>query len=107
MDIITANELLSGATVYLTVDGKWLEEVSKAQTFGPEDKAARDAAVEAANASGRYLSVEIEKAEIIDGRVVPTRLREKIRAEGPTSPRHTPQTLDTPHAKGEDSNVSL
>ncbi len=47
MDILTGNELLSGAAVYLSADGKWVEELQQARLFrqgrtrGPRSRARR------------------------------------------------------------------
>lgn len=101
MEILTGNELLSGATVYLDRDGRWVEDFQQARTFGPDEAAARDAAIAATKATMRINSLEIETVEVVDGRLVPDRLREKIRSEGPTAP-----VFDRQHL-GEDGNVSI
>ena len=101
MEILTGNELLSGATVYLDRDGIWVEDLQQARLFGPEDKDARDAAIAATKATLRINSLEIETVEVVEGVLVPDRLREKIRAEGPTAPVFERQHL------GEDGHVSI
>lgn len=101
MDILTGNELLSGATVYLDRDGNWVEELQLARPFGKDEAEARDAAIAATKATGRINSLEIEAVSVEDGVVVPDRLREKIRAEGPTAPVFERQHL------GEDDHVSI
>lgn len=100
-EILTANELNSGAAVYLTEAGKWVEDIDKARVFAPPEADERDHWADKARSDHRLIGVEIEKAAREDGRVIAERLRERIRAEGPTSPRHTPQTLE------EDDHVSL
>ena len=47
MEILTGNELMSGATVYLDPQGKWVEEIDKARVFLPEEAEAKDAAIAA------------------------------------------------------------
>jgi hypothetical protein len=86
MDILTANELISGATVYLDAGGHWQMDINKARVFGDEEGAALEAAIAAAKATGRLIGVESEKVDLVDGKVVAKRLRERIRAEGPTAP---------------------
>ena len=86
MEIITANELLSGAVVYLGSDGAWQVALERARLFGPDEAEARDAAIAAAKQTGRLVGIEIEKVAVEAGRVVPNRLRERIRANGPTAP---------------------
>lgn len=86
MEIVTANELLSGAVVYLGSDGAWHAGLDTARLFGPDEAEARDACIAAARQSGRLVGIEIEKVAVEAGRVVPNRLRERIRANGPTAP---------------------
>ena len=101
MEILTGNELLSGATVYLDRDGNWVEELQLARLFGADETAARDAAVEATKATSRILSLEVETVTVRNGTIVPDRIRERIRAEGPTAPVFPRQHL------GEDGHVSI
>jgi hypothetical protein len=101
MEILTGNELLSGATVYLDRDGRWVEDLQAARLFLPEEKEALDAAIAATAATGRILSVETEKVTLVEGRVVPDRLRERIRASGSTAPVFDRQKL------GEGDHVSI
>jgi hypothetical protein len=101
MDILTGNELLSGATVYLNRDGAWVEDLQQARTFSKEQTEARDAAVAATKATMRINSLEIETVDVVDGVIHPDRIRERIRADGPTAPR-----MDRQHL-GEDGHVSI
>lgn len=94
MEIITANELLSGATVYLQADGRWDVEIDRARLFGADEGEARDALIARAQATGRLVSIETEQVAVEDGKVIAQRLRERIRAEGPTAPRMKPQELE-------------
>ena len=101
MEILTGNELLSGATVYLDRDGRWVEDLQQARLFLAEEKAAREAAIAATAATGRILSVETEKVTLVDGQLGPDRLRERIRATGSTAPGFDRQKL------GEGDHVSI
>ena len=101
MDILTGNELLSGATVYLDRDGNWVEDLQQARLFNKEEAEARDAAIAATKATMRINSLEIETVTVKDGLIHPDRIRERIRADGPTSPRFDRQHL------GEDGHVSI
>jgi len=101
MQILTANELLSGATVYLDPNGDWVEELASARVFAGDETEALEAALAAAKATGRLLSLETETVTVEGGIIHPVRLRERIRAEGPTAPRFERQHLD------EDGHVSL
>jgi hypothetical protein len=86
MEIVTANELLSGAVVYVDDSGHWQADINKARIFEADAEAARDSVIAEAHATGRLVSVESEQVLLQEGRVVPVRLRERIRAEGPTAP---------------------
>ncbi|SDG46103.1 DUF2849 domain-containing protein [Pelagibacterium luteolum] len=99
--ILTGNELLSGAVVYLDADGRWVEELQAARVYEKDDEAAYEAALAAAKASGRVISLEDEDVEIIEGVITPSRTRAQIRAGGPTAPKFDRQHL------GEDEHVSL
>ena len=101
MDILTGNELMSGATVYLDRDGNWVEELQKARVFLKEEAEARDAAIAATKKTMRINSLEIETVTLRDGVIHPDRIRERIRAEGPTTPRFDRQHLD------KDGHVSI
>jgi hypothetical protein len=101
MEILTGNELLSGATVYLDRGGNWVEELQAARVFAKDESEARDAAIAASKKTLRIVSIEIETVKLVDGVIVPDRIRERIRAEGPTAPRFDRQHLD------EDGHVSI
>ena len=101
MEILTGNEVMSGATVYLTKTGEWVEELQQARVFLKEEAEARDAAIAATKKTMRINSLEVETVTLKDGLIVPDRIRERIRAEGPTAPRFDRQHLD------EDGHVSI
>ncbi len=101
MEILTGNELISGATVYLDRDGRWVEDLQQARLFSTDEAEARDAAMAATKKTMRINSLEIETVKVLDGALVPDRLREIIRAEGPTAPRFDRQHL------GEDGHVQI
>ena len=94
MENLTGNELMSGATVYLDRDGNWVEDLQQARVFLKEEAEARDAAVAATKKTMRINSLEIETVTLRDGMIHPDRIRERIRAEGPTAPRMDRQHLD-------------
>ena len=101
MEILTGNELTSGATVYLDAQNHWVEDLQLARIFRPEEADARDAAIAASKSTLRVVGIEIEKVTLSDGRILPDRLRERIRAQGPTAPAMDRQHLD------EDGHVSI
>jgi hypothetical protein len=107
MEILTGNELTSGATVYLNTGGEWVEDLGAARIFGKDEAEARDAALAATKKTLRVISLEIETVNVVDGKIVPDRLRERIRAEGPTAPLTlNGQQYDRQHL-GEDGHVSI
>jgi hypothetical protein len=101
VEILTGNEVMSGATVYLAKTGEWVEELQQARVFLKEEAEARDAAIAASKKTMRINSLEIETVTLKDGAIVPDRIRERIRAEGPTAPRFERQHLD------KDGHVSI
>ena len=101
MEILTGNELMSGATVYLDRQGKWVEELQEARVFVAEELEAKEHAIAATKKTGRINSLEVETVTLRDGVIHPDRIRERIRAEGPTTPRFDRQHLD------EDGHVSI
>jgi hypothetical protein len=101
MEILAANELLSGGAVYFSADGSWVEDLQRARTFGAAEAEIRDAAIAASKATGRIVGIEIETVEVVDGVLVPVRMRETIRAKGPTTPLFEKQHL------GENDHVSV
>ncbi len=107
MEILTGNELISGATVYLDGAGNWIEDLQAARLFSKEESAERDAALAATKATGRIISLEIEEVSQEGGIIVPKRLRERIRAAGPTAPLTlNGQAYDRQHL-GDDGHVSI
>lgn len=101
MEILTGNELMSGATVYLDRAGNWVEELQQARVFLKEEAEAKEAALAATKKTLRVVSLEVETVTLRDGVIHPDRIRERIRAEGPTAPRFERQHLD------EDGHVSI
>jgi hypothetical protein len=85
MKILTANRLSDGEAVWLAADHSWAESIHAAEV-------ARDAVTEekleragkAAALKNEVIDVELIDIQLIDGEIVPLRLRERIRAAGPT-----------------------
>ena len=107
MEILTGNELISGATVYLDAKGEWVESLQAARLFSKEEEAERDAAVVATKGTGRILSLEIEEVLQEAGQIVPKRLRERIRAAGPTAPLTLNGEIYDRQHLSEDGHVSI
>lgn len=84
MKVLTANRLTDGIAVWYA-DGGWADTVGHADIA--HDKAAEDrleAIGAAAHASNEVVDVNLIDVGVVDGVVEPVRLREKIRAAGPT-----------------------
>jgi hypothetical protein len=102
VEILTGNELVSGATVYLSKSGQWVEDLQQARVFLKEEADARDAALDATRKTMRINSLEIETVQLRSGQIYPDRIRERIRAEGPTAPYR-----DERQHLGKDDHVSI
>ncbi|PBB35527.1 DUF2849 domain-containing protein [Mesorhizobium sp. WSM3868] len=84
MKVLTANRLSDGIAVWYA-DGGWAETVTHADIA--HDKAAEDrleAIGAAAAANNEVVDVNLIDVTVINGVVEPVRLREKIRAAGPS-----------------------
>jgi len=107
MEILTGNELTSGATVYLDPRGVWVEDLQAARLFTKEEAGERDAALAATKATARIISLEIEEVSQEQGLIVPRRLRERIRAAGPTAPLTLHGAIYARQHLDEDGHVSI
>lgn len=107
MHILTGNELTSGATVYLAADNSWVEDLQAARLFTADEAEARDAALAASKGTGRIIGPDIEQVDLIDGHILPRRLRERIRAAGPTAPLGRDGRGFPRQSLGEDGHVSI
>lgn len=86
MKVITANRLLNGDVVWLAENGAWVERITLARVFEGKDAVAEGLAEGAeAEKAQEVVAVYDMDVTIEDGVIVPVRLREKIRASGPTT----------------------
>jgi hypothetical protein len=84
MKILTANRLIDGEAVWYA-HGLWHETIDDAEIA--DDKEGEERLEEigkAAFAANLVLDVAVIDVELLDGAIRPTRLRERIRAAGPT-----------------------
>ena len=119
--VLTANRLHDGIAVYLAADGRWVESIAAAAIARSPDEA-RALQEQGARDAARNLVVEPYLAEVAEtgGHLVPARMRERVRVEGPSilhdvpgyagspsthagshSPRATPTSPPAPTARGE------
>ena len=87
--VITANRLIDGAVVWRGDAGRWLENFDRAAVSDDDDTAARMLADARADAAAGVVitpyEVEVEVLpSAVSRAIVPMRLRERIRAFGPT-----------------------
>ena len=86
MKILTANRLVDGEAVWLAADRSWVENIQLAERASdPETEARLDAAGKAALANNEVVDVNLIDVTLVDGAIRPNRLREQIRADGPTT----------------------
>ncbi|MDH3228945.1 MAG: DUF2849 domain-containing protein [Alphaproteobacteria bacterium] len=85
--VITANRLVDGAVVWRDGAGRWREEIDHAAASDDDETVARMLAGartdEAAGVVIGPYEVEVEQAAV-SRKLLPTHLRERIRAGGPT-----------------------
>jgi uncharacterized protein DUF2849 len=83
--VLTANRLHDGIVVYLAADGGWVESIDGALVARSAEEA-RALQAQGARDAARNLVVEPYLAEVAEdgGRVVPARVRERVRVEGPS-----------------------
>ena len=85
--VITANRLIDGAVVWRDAAGRWRKAIDLAAAGDDDETIARMLAgarkEEAAGIVIAPYEVEVEQTAV-SGKVLPTRLRERIRACGPT-----------------------
>ena len=84
MKILTANRLTDGECLWYAKGG-WAETIDEAEIAADKDAEARLEDIgKAAFAANFVLDVAMVDIELVDGVIRPTRLRERIRAAGPT-----------------------
>ena len=89
MKILTANRLVDGEAVWLAADRSWVENIQLAERASDAETEARlDAAGKAALANNEVVDVNLIDVALVDGAIRPNRLREQIRANGPTTHLH-------------------
>ena len=85
LQIVTANRLTDGDVVWLGTGGQWVETVEAAQCFDSVKTVAKALELAAQAVSNRLVvepyEIDVTRAA---GRIVPVKLREKIRSQGPT-----------------------
>jgi len=83
--VLTANRLHDGIVVFLSADGRWVEGIEAAAVARSPDEA-RALQEQGARDAAANLVVEPYLAEVAEaaGRRVPSRMRERVRVDGPS-----------------------
>lgn len=85
MKVLTANRLSDGEVVWLAADHSWAATIDAAEIGRDETTVEKlERAGKAAALKNEVVDVSLIDVEIVDGALRPTRLRERIRAAGPT-----------------------
>lgn len=108
--ILTANDLVSGLSVFLAEDGSWTEDWRKARVAGDAGSAALlEAAGQAAVAANRVVGAYLVEVRVgVDGAPEPVHYRERLRVLGrpsfwrqaaapATDRKEAPQVKKAPH----------
>jgi hypothetical protein len=86
MKILTANRLTDGEAVWFSADQRWSETIAGSEVAnGAADEARLEAIGQAACRDNKVVDVNLIDVQLVDGAIRPTRLREQIRAAGPTN----------------------
>ncbi len=86
MKILTANRLTDGEAVWLAADHSWATSIDDAEIA--EDKATEEKLERAGKAAflkNEVVDVNLVDIALVNGAIEPKRLRERIRAAGPTN----------------------
>lgn len=106
--IVTASRLGDGAVVFLAPAGGWTERLDQAAIMDDKaDTAAGLAAGHAAETASLVVDVYAVDVTVQAGALVPTKLREAIRARGPTTHPAFAKLGSTPAPVEEDDHVSV
>ncbi|MEO3997770.1 DUF2849 domain-containing protein [Mesorhizobium sp. CAU 1732] len=86
MKVLTANRLIDGEAVWLASDHSWAETIHAAEIArDTETEEKLERAGKAAYLKNEVVDVNLIDIQLVDGSIRPTRLREQIRASGPTN----------------------
>ena len=86
MKVLTANRLTDGEAVWFSKEKCWSETIDDAEIASDKDADARlEATGKAASDNNEVVDVNLIDVDVVDGRIRPLRLREQIRAAGPTN----------------------
>ena len=84
--LLTAQRLDDGAVVYFTDGGRWSNRLMDAHLSADDKQADEFLATASAGNEGLIVDAYVMDVTLRDGVIEPLRMREKIRAMGPTTP---------------------
>lgn len=90
--VFTANRLDDGRVVWLGEAGRWANSIVEARVFPPAEAAAGLAEAQQGERDQHVVGVYGAEVAVQDGRPVPVKFRERLRAKGPSvaaEPRDT------------------
>lgn len=86
MKVLTANRLADGEAVWFSSSHRWIESIDGAEIARDRQEEARlDAIGKAGLRDNEVVDAELVDVQLAGGGIVPVRLRERIRAAGPTN----------------------
>jgi hypothetical protein len=86
MKILTANRLVDGEAVWFSAEQRWSGTIVGSDIAGDAAGEARLEAIgKAAYDNNEVVDVNLIDVQVVDGQIRPLRLREQIRAAGPTN----------------------
>jgi Protein of unknown function (DUF2849) len=84
--VLTANRLTDGEAVWFARDNRWSESMADSELATDADAEARLEAIgKAAFDNNEVVDVNLIDVQLVAGAIKPLRLREQIRAAGPTN----------------------
>lgn len=105
---LTASRLVDGIVVFVGAEGGWTERLDRARLFdSKEDTAAGLDAAKQDEAGNLVVDIYAIDISTKGGGPVPTKLREAIRARGPTVHPAFSKPGSTPAKAPEDDHVSV
>lgn len=85
MKLLAANRLTDGEAVWLGPDGRWVESIEQGEIVRDREGEERLERIgHEAVARNEVVGIELVEVDLFDGRIRPLRLRERIRAAGPS-----------------------
>ncbi|MFQ5982181.1 MAG: DUF2849 domain-containing protein [Woeseiaceae bacterium] len=96
--MIIANALKDGRVVFLAGQGQWVYEIADGVVaHGEEDAEELKMIAARAEAENEVVGPELIEVTDVDGQLRPVKIREAIRAEGPTVKGHPDEGTEQTH----------